>query len=236
MQAYSGADAAAPLQHCAARRGALTEEAASAGGHSVSTDHRLPTASSRGGHLLGVTAKPMPRGALTDGTSSSGLQREPMYELAWQVHSTAAPPASLDAGHHLSGFCIKDRSSSAATGMLALLQAADVHRASTVDLLGTEQAHAVSSAVVSSAAHSGGFSGLLRTFAHKSSAAVGSSLTDHTAAGDVAGNRGVRLMVGSETPARVSDVYGSRRQGATQLSAVLLPSTMRSSVGAWVFA
>ena len=181
---------------------------------------------------MGVTAKPIPHDALTAGADGSGMQQQPMYELVWQVSGTAAPSAALSASHHQSGFSVTDRRSSAAASMLALLQAADAHRAAAVDLLSTEQVHAPSKAQISSAAYSVDFTGLLRTFAQESSAAVRSSRADLSKAGDLAGSRDVSVMLGFELPDHVSDVYGSRMEAATQLSAVLLPSTVRQTMGA----
>ncbi len=232
-QAYSGLGATAALEHLTARRCTSTPlDAATAGERSVSTDHRLSAAGGSGGHLLGVTAKLLPRDSLTASPDGSGVQQQPMYELVWQVSGTAAPPASRDAGRRQSKFSLTDHRATAAASMLALLQAADAHRASAVDLLSTERARALSKSAISSAAHSGSFSGLLRTFAQESSAAVGSSRTDPSTAGDLAGSHGVRLVLGSEKPDHASDVYGSRTEAATQLSAVLLPSTMQNTMGA----
>ncbi len=221
------------MEHLVARHRRPTPlDAATAGERGVSTDHCLSASGSTGGYLLGVTAKPIPSDALTAGTNGSTLQQQPMYELVWQVSGTAAPRAALHAGHRLSGFSFKDFRSSAPASMLALLQAADAVRAAAVDLLSTERARALSKPAIGSAVHSGGFSGLLRTFAQESSAAVGCSRADLSAASDLAGSRGVRLVLGSEKPDHASDVYGSRMEAGTQLSPVLLPSTVRNTRGA----
>ena len=183
--------------------------------------------------MLGVTVKPIPRGALAANAGDGSSQQQPLYELVWQVSGIAAPPASPHAGRHQHALSVEDRSAAPAS-MLALLQAASAHRAFAVDLRSTEQAlHAPSQTASSSAALSDGSSGLLRTFAQESpAAAAGSFVADVSAAGSIAGNRVLSLMLGTQKPGRVSNASGSRLQAATQLSAVLLPSTVRHTVGA----
>ena len=234
VQAYAGSGATDPARHCLAqRRATLADQPDAARGRGVSTDHRLAAAGATGGHVLGVLAKPMvPDGR--HGAESSGLRQQHLYELVWQVTGTAALVGS-GSGRRVSGFSIREGSSTAGARMLTLLQAAAAHRVSVVNLQTSSQGHAYSMAVGrqhGSPTDGGAVSSLLRTFAQESSAVVGSSQIDASATGGYASNQGVSLMLSSGHLERVSDIYGTRQEVAAQLSAVLLPSRLQSAAGA----
>ena len=234
LQVYSGSGAIAAAEHGLAQgRAPIAPWTASAQERGVSTDHRLSAAAAHAGHLLGMTARPLPHDGRAVDAASGSSQQEIMYELVWQVAGTAAP-AELAAGDRLSGLFMIQHSSTAIASMLAILQVADAHRASALDLLTARQEPTLSKGgrLRHGWADTGAASALLRTFAQESSAVVGSALTDPNAARGMTSTGGVRLAVSSRVSGRTSNAYGSRAEAAMQLSAVLLPSTVRSTNGA----
>ena len=234
LQVFSVAGDAAAVEHASAQQSRRRQ-----GNTNILTHHRLAVAGALQGQLLGMSARPVPLGTAATRVGRDSLY-EPMYELTWQV---ADPPdAAIRSSYEAHGVprtsvSLRAHSGSAVSSMLSILQAADVHGAAAVELRGTEQASALyqERGEQSMGAIAGGaWPAMLRAFDQESSAVVAVVAADASAAGGNSGTAGSSLVVSNEHTGGISNGYGSRLTAGMTLSAVLLPSAMRTTPGAAV--
>ena len=205
------------------------------GDRGIQTHHRVAAAGALQGQLLGMTARSVPLGSAAARAGRDSLS-EPMYELLWQVTSPADvvnPSAHHEVGR--TAVSLGAHGGSAVPSMLAVLLAANAHGAAAVELLSTEQASALGRETdwqSNGATLGGALQAMLRAFAQESSAVVGALVADANAAGGNKSPAGSSLVLRNKHAGGISDGYGRRLTAGMTLSAVLLPSAMRSTPGA----